>query len=143
MAKIERTALVAYSAEQMFSLVNDIESYPQFMAGCTGAEVLARGDGWLEARLDLSRAGFKQSFTTRNTLKPPHSMDLQLVAGPFSAFKGRWQFDALSESACKITFSLEYEFANKLLALAAGKIFEQVASEQVSTLCERARQVFV
>lgn len=112
------------------------------MAGCVGAEVLATGEGWLEARLDLARAGFKQSFTTRNTLNPPVSMDLSLVSGPFSALAGRWQFDSLSESACKVTFSLDYEFSNKLLALAAGKVFEQVASEQVSTLCERARQVY-
>lgn len=142
MAKIERNALVPFSSEQMFALVNDIEQYPEFMAGCVGAEVLARGDDWVEARLDLARGGFKQSFSTRNTLRPPHSMDLELVSGPFSSFLGCWQFDALNETACKVTFSLQFEFSNKLIALAAGKVFEQVASEQVATLCDRARQVY-
>lgn len=43
--RVERSALVAYSAQQMFDLVNDIEAYPQYMDGCVGARVLARGEG--------------------------------------------------------------------------------------------------
>ncbi len=31
MPQISRTALVPYSAEQMYQLVNDVQSYPQFL----------------------------------------------------------------------------------------------------------------
>ncbi len=33
MPQISRTALVPYSAEQMYQLVNDVQSYPQFLPG--------------------------------------------------------------------------------------------------------------
>jgi len=140
--KIERSALVMYSDEQMYSLVNDIEAYPQFMAGCSGAEILQRDDTMIEARLELSKAGIQQNFVTRNTLDRPRSMQMCLVEGPFSHFEGVWQFKALNATACKVTLTMEFEFTNKVLDLAAGKWFDGVANQQVESLCERARTIY-
>lgn len=140
--KVERSALVHYSAQQMYDLVNDIEAYPQYMDGCTGAKVLARGEDWLEARLELSKAGVTQSFVTRNHLQAPHKMTMSLVDGPFNFLRGTWQFTPLNEQACKVSFSLEFEMKNRLLGMAVGKLFESVGSKQVDALCARARQVY-
>ncbi len=134
--------MVNYSAQQMFDLVNDIESYPQFMDGCVGARVLARGDDWLEARLELSKAGVSQSFVTRNQLQPPLAMTLNLVDGPFKYLRGAWHFTPLGEAACKVAFTLEFELQNRLLGLAVGKLFEAVSNKQVDALCVRAKQVY-
>lgn len=140
--RVERSALVHYSASQMFNLVNDIEAYPQFMDGCAGAKILARGDDWVEARLELSKAGVSQSFVTRNHLVPPHSMSMKLVDGPFKYLRGVWRFLALGEQACKVTFELEFEMQNRLLGMAVGKLFESVSTKQVDALCARAKQVY-
>ncbi|WP_045857803.1 type II toxin-antitoxin system RatA family toxin [Teredinibacter purpureus] len=140
--RIERSALVMFSAEQMFALVNDFEAYPEFMSGCVGAELLARGENWLEARLDLEMAGIRQSFVTHNTLHAPDSMHLRLVDGPFKSLEGQWDFQPLSEEACKVSFWIEFEFSNRLVALAAGKLFEHAASEQVTALCNRAKHIY-
>lgn len=131
-----------YSAQQMFDLVNDIEAYPQYMEGCVGAKILARGDDWLEARLDLSKAGVTQSFITRNQLQVPHKMSMSLVDGPFNYLRGVWLFTPLNEQACKVSFSLEFEMKSRLLGMAAGKLFESVGSKQVDALCARAKQVY-
>lgn len=140
--RVERSALVNYSAAQMFDLINDIEAYPQFMDGCVGAKILARGDDWLEARLELSKAGVSQSFVTRNQLQPPHSMSMNLVDGPFKYLRGVWRFTPLGEQACKVTFELEFELQNRLLGMAVGKLFEVVSNKQVDALCARAKQVY-
>lgn len=140
--KIERSALVNYSAEQMYDLVNDIEAYPQFMEGCVGAKILARGDDWLEARLDLSKAGVTQSFVTRNQLYPPLKMTMSLVDGPFNYLRGGWQFTPLGEAASKVSFHLEFEMKSRLLGLAVARLFESVSSKQVDALCARARTVY-
>lgn len=139
---IERNALVNFSAQQMFDLVNDIEAYPSYMAGCEGASVLDRGEGWLVARLDLAKSGLHHSFTTRNTLQPPERMTMELVNGPFKKFRGTWHFKPLSESSCEVKFYLEYEFSNFLLGMAAGPVLSQLAGEQVDSLCQRARVVY-
>ncbi|HCS65310.1 MAG TPA: ubiquinone-binding protein [Cellvibrio sp.] len=140
--RVERSALVNYSATQMFDLINDIEAYPQFMDGCVGAKILARGDDWLEARLELSKAGVSQSFVTRNQLQPPHSMSMNLVDGPFKYLRGVWRFTPLGEQACKVTFELEFELQNRLLGMAVGKLFEVVSNRQVDALCARAKQIY-
>ena len=140
--RVERSALVNYSAAQMFDLINDIEAYPQFMDGCIEAKILARGADWLEARLALSKAGVSQSFVTRNQLQAPHSMTMNLVDGPFKYLRGVWRFTALGEQACKVTFELEFELQNRLLGMAVGKLFESVSNKQVDALCARAKQVY-
>jgi ribosome-associated toxin RatA of RatAB toxin-antitoxin module len=139
---VNRSALVNYSAQQMFDLVNDIEAYPQYMDGCVGATILTREGDWLEARLELSKAGVTQSFVTRNQLQAPESMSMTLVDGPFKYLKGCWRFMVLNETACKVSFDLEFELQNKLLGMAVGKLFESVASKQVDALCERAKQIY-
>lgn len=139
---VNRTALVTYSAQQMFDLVNDIEAYPQYMDGCVSATILQRHDDWLEARLDLSKAGVRQSFVTRNQLQAPSTMTMTLVEGPFSYLRGCWRFTALADTACKVSFELEFELQNKLLGMAIGKLFEAVASKQVDALCARAKHIY-
>ncbi|WP_323845373.1 type II toxin-antitoxin system RatA family toxin [Microbulbifer magnicolonia] len=142
MTEIERSALVMHSAEQMFDLVNDVASYPQFLPGCRGAEILYSDEHTLEARLELARAGIRQSFVTRNRLERPERMTLTLVDGPFEAFTGRWQFTPLAEDACKVTFSLSFRLKSRLIAAAAGKLFSDLANQMVGVMCARAEQVY-
>lgn len=139
---VNRSALVTFSAQQMFDLVNDIEAYPQYMDGCTSATILRRGDDWLEARLELSKAGLTQGFVTRNQLQAPERMTMVLVDGPFKRLQGCWNFTPLAPDACKVSFELEFELQNKILGMAVGKLFETVAGRQVDALCERAKQVY-
>lgn len=139
---VNRSALVSYSAQQMFDLVNDIEAYPHYMEGCVGAQILKREGDWLEARLDLSKAGVTQSFVTRNQLHAPTSMSMTLVDGPFKRLHGCWRFAVLAEHACKVSFELEFELQNKLMGMAVGRLFESVASKQVDALCARAKQIY-
>ncbi|UTF60247.1 type II toxin-antitoxin system RatA family toxin [Gilvimarinus sp. DA14] len=139
--QIERSAEVGYSCSQMFELVNDIEAYPEYMDGCQSAQVLERGDDWLQARLSLGLGGIAQSFTTRNQLHPPHRMTMALVDGPFRSFSGLWSFEPLQQG-CKVTLELEFSLKNPLLAMAVNKMFEQIAASQVRALCARAERVY-
>lgn len=140
--RIQCSALVPHAAQQMFDLVNDIEAYPSYMNGCAAAKVLQRGENTLTARLDLEKAGLRQSFTTRNTLRAPSSITMDLVEGPFKRLKGLWQFRELANGSCQIEFQLEYEFSNFLLGLAAGKLMAQLVNEQVDAVCRRAQALY-
>lgn len=142
MHSVQRSAMVNYSARQMFDLVNDIESYPKYMDGCVGARILKRGDSWLEARLELGKGALTQSFVTRNQLEPPHRMTLSLVDGPFSRFEGQWTFTPLGDNACRVQLQLAFAMKNRLLGMAAGKLLEAVTNRQVDALCARARVIY-
>ena len=142
MPSIQRSALVAHSAQAMFDLVNDVESYPDFLPGCQDSKVLEHTAEEMKASLLVAKAGIKQWFTTHNTLIPASRIDMHLVEGPFKRLTGGWTFSALSEDACKIELNLEFEFSNKLAEMAFGKVFNALAASMVNAFTERARSVY-
>lgn len=139
MHSVERSVLVPHSASQMFDLVADVEKYPQFMPWCGGASVSTRDETGMQASITISLAGIKQTFTTRNTHQYPSCIELELVDGPFSALKGRWEFIPLSEDACKVLFTLNYAFSNRALETMVGPIFNRIASSFIDSFTQRAQ----
>jgi ribosome-associated toxin RatA of RatAB toxin-antitoxin module len=95
MRDVKRSALVPFTAEQMFALVEDIESYPQFVPWVTTARLIERTESEVIGTLEMHRAGVREAFTTRNSLRRPREIVLTLVEGPFRELMGRWTFDAV------------------------------------------------
>ena len=142
MTSIHRSALLPYQPRQLFDLINDIEAYPAYMDGCVGAQVLRREDDFLEARLDLSRGGVAQSFTTRNRTLDARHISLELVEGPFEFFEGNWEFQPLGEVACKVSLNLEFQVNNAVLGAAASRLFDSVTNNLVNAVEKRARKLY-
>ncbi|GLR70239.1 SRPBCC family protein [Agaribacter marinus] len=142
MPKINKNALVAYSAKQMFSLVNDVDAYDQFLPGCKRSTVLNIAENQMTARMVLSKAGIEKELVTQNTLVDGREINMQLAEGPFKSLNGGWTFTPLSESACKVELSLEFTFKNKLVEMAFGKIFTSLTNNMVKAFTERAKQVY-
>lgn len=142
MTQVKRSALVLHTAEQMFDLVNDVRQYPQFLPWCSATEVGAESDQVLEATLYLAKGGLKYSFTTRNQLDRPRQMDIALVEGPFSSLHGIWVFTPLSDEACKVELTMEFEFQGKLTGMAMSKVFSSVATTLVDAFVTRADEVY-
>ena len=140
MVTISRSALLPYSDAEVFALVNDIASYPEFMDGCVSAEVLSESEDEIVARLELGKVGLRYTFTTRNTLEPPHRMVMHLVEGPFRSFEAQWTFTALAPKACKTELQMRFEFSNGLLNMASRMLFESTSREMVSAVSRRAEQ---
>ena len=132
---------MAHPVSTMFALVADIESYPEFLPGCVGAEVLETTSDGVVARLDLAKAGVKQSFVTSNTNIANESIHLQLADGPLESLTGTWCFQPLSDEACKVTLDLSFELRSSLMRLAVGKLFETVANDMVGAMVSRADQL--
>ncbi|MEE4302296.1 MAG: type II toxin-antitoxin system RatA family toxin [Pseudomonadales bacterium] len=142
MPHILRSALVPHSAERMFSLVNDVARYVEFLPWCSAARVHEESVGVLVAELEISRGGITQRFTTRNALVPPERMTLELVEGPFDWFAGEWRFTALAEDACKVELEMDFEYAGRIARTALAPLFLKSADEQVDAFCARARCLF-
>ncbi|MCX7043071.1 MAG: type II toxin-antitoxin system RatA family toxin [Gammaproteobacteria bacterium] len=138
MASIHRHALVRHSAARMFGLVNDVARYSQRFAWCESSRVLEQSDSHMLARLDLRVAGFAVGFTTLNSLEPPTRINLQLQEGPFSEFKGQWFFHSLAEDACKVSLTLDFEVASRLIGSAMAIGFQGLADRMVDDFCREA-----
>ena len=137
MKEIRRSAIVEHSADEMYRLVDDVESYPRFLPWCQEARVETVG-GKRHATLTVGMRGIRQSFTTLNDSRPNEAIDLRLIRGPFKHFKAEWRFIPLSASACEIVYSMHYEFASRVIGKLLEPLFDQIADTMVDAFTRRA-----
>src|SRR5512140_787329 len=133
MQTVRKSVLVGHPAETMFALVEDIESYPDFLPWCAATEVPERTPELTLARLDIDYHGLKTHIRTRNRKFPPDGMDLDFVEGPFEHFKAHWRFVPLGTDGCRVEFSVDYSFSSKTFEAILGPVFGYI----VDTLVER------
>ncbi len=142
MPAINRSALVMYSVEQMYQLINDVLAYPSFLPDCSDSKIISRNENSVTAALLVSKGGLKKWFTTQNTLVSNEEVQLTLVDGPFKKLQGSWQLTPLSEDACKVSLALEYEFSSKMFDIAFGRVFNHLTNNMVQAFTQRAKEVY-
>ncbi len=141
MPEISRSALLPYPAQFMYDIVNQVESYPEFLPWCGGARLHQADATSMEASIQISAAGLNQWFKTRNTMIPGESIEIQLVDGPFKRLQGCWHFIPLADEGCKIELVLQFEFKRGLAAAVIAPAFTRIANTMVDSFCERARDL--
>ena len=124
----------------MFSLINDIERYPQFVPWCTGARIESRKDQEVVATLGIKRGPLKAEFTTRNLLEPDRRVLMQFVSGPFRVLEGLWTLTPLGDLGCRVELEMRFEFANRLTGALFEPLFEDTAGSLVDAFVRRARE---
>ncbi len=142
MHTIKRSALVPYSADQMYELVADIERYPEFLKWCSKAVITEARDHNVVASMTINFRGLKKSFSTSNHMQPARMIEMSLVEGPFSHLKGTWLFIPLEKSASKIELDMYFGFDSVIVEKLVGPVFSYIANHQVDAFYQRARQLY-
>jgi ribosome-associated toxin RatA of RatAB toxin-antitoxin module len=142
MADVQKSLLIQHSAKRMYDLVTDVTKYPEFLPWCGGVEVFQSTPELMEAKININFKGVKQYFHTKNIQNSPTNIDMTFVSGPFKKFEGRWIFTPLGEDACKIEFSLKYEFSNFVLDKLIGPVFSVIANTFVYSFVKRADDLY-
>lgn len=142
MPVVNRSALVPYTASEMFSLVNDVRSYPEFLPWCAASTVHRETDDEVEASLCIAKGAFQRSFTTRNRAQRDKMIEMRLLEGPFKHFEGFWRFEPLGDRGSKVSLTLEFDFASRIIGMTVGPVFNHAANTLVDAFCKRAEDVF-
>ncbi|MEO8308563.1 MAG: type II toxin-antitoxin system RatA family toxin [Pseudomonadota bacterium] len=146
MRQVRRSALVAATPQRMFTLINEIERYPEFVPGCAAAQVLSRSPEQIQARLTVGRGLLRTSFTTRNHLTPDREVRMDLVEGPFRSLQGLWTLAPVTKPGmdevvgCRVTLELDFEPKSGLAGLAMAPLMEQTVNSLVDAFVARARK---
>jgi ribosome-associated toxin RatA of RatAB toxin-antitoxin module len=142
MSAVHKSALVPYSAHEMYVLVADIESYGKFLPWCGGTRILSRDEDSVTAAVVIAYSGVHKTFTTINRMQTDKMIEIRLVEGPFKHLFGYWQFLALDARACKVSLDMEFEFSNAILGLVMGPVFSRIANDLVGSFCRRAEELY-
>jgi ribosome-associated toxin RatA of RatAB toxin-antitoxin module len=142
MHHISKSAIVPYTPQQMFELVNNIDDYSQFLNWCDSSSILNQSDDQITASVQINQGGLKQSFSTLNTLTPYKSIEMQLLDGPFDELSGEWRFETLGENASKVHLTLQFKFKSMLIDMALSPIFKSIANSQLDAFVARAKYIY-
>lgn len=138
--ELRKSALVGYSAESMFDLIEAAEHYPAFLPWCAGATILMRDENVVVANIAVDYHGLRFEFTTRNPKRRPGWLAVTLDRGPFRRFEGEWRLTSLAAAACKIEFTFRYEFDAVLVRSLASPVFDRIANSFVDAFVTRAQR---
>lgn len=131
-----------YSPEQLFALVADVPSYPQFLPWCKGARILSKREDGFDAQLVISFLHLTERYTSRVTLHPHHAIEVDLLEGPFTHLENRWRFEPLPEGGTRIELDLDFTFRSHLLEKMISGLFEKATAKMAHAFKERADSVY-
>ena len=141
MPHIERSALIAFPAADVYALVNDVRRYDEFLPWCSHSEVLSESETEVVARIDIAVRGRRETLVTRNRLTPTSAIALEMVEGPFRRFEGRWLLTPVGDAGCRVDLELSFELANRLVGAFAAPFLNRIADRVVDAFAMRARDV--
>jgi len=142
------TRRLPYTAQQMFDLVADVGSYPQFLPWNSAARIRTRtpvegGGELMEADLVISFKVFRERFGSRVTLWPEQKkIDTEYLDGPFKYMKSTWSFRDIPEGGCEVEFFVDFEFKNAILQGIIGMVFNEAMQRIVRAFERRAAQLY-
>ena len=148
MPQFTTTRHVHHAAEQMFNLVADVESYPEFVPLCRSLKVRKRipepeGVEILVADMTVAYRLVRETFTSRVTLDRPNLQILvEYLQGPFSRLENRWTFHPTGEHTCEVEFFISYEFKSRTLGLLMGAMFDAAFRRFAAAFERRADAVY-
>ena len=141
MREVRRSAVVAQPQSRMYALINDVESYPQFVPWCTSSRVESRREREIVATLGVRFGLLKAEFTTRNELEPENRIRMHLLRGPFRLLEGEWLITPVESGGCRIECSMRFTFASSIAGALFEPFFEQTASSLVDAFVKRAHTI--
>ena len=133
--------LVPYRQEQLFDLVADVGSYPQFLPWCVGARMRTQTETELVADLIIGFGPFREGFTSRVALDRPRQIRVRYENGPFRYLNNQWGF-LPDPNGCCVDFFVEFEFRSRILQRAIGVVFNEAVRRMVNAFLKRARDVY-
>jgi coenzyme Q-binding protein COQ10 len=133
--------VLPYTPEQMYTLVADIERYPEFLPWCVAARIRERRADFVSADLVIGFKMFRERFTSNVTLAPPDRIDVAYAEGPFRYLENRWNFERVP-GGCRIDFYVDFEFKSRLLQRAIELLFGEAVRRMVAAFEGRAHQLY-
>ena len=133
--------LMPYTQKQLFDMVADVESYPEFLPWCMDARVYNIKDGQFDADLIIGFKAFKERFTSRVTLDCPNGLDVNYIKGPMRELYNHWRF-VKADGGTMVDFEVNFEFKSKLLGKLIGPVFGEATERMIGAFETRAKALY-
>ena len=141
MPKHFETRVLPYSSEEIFDLVSDIESYPEFLPWCIGTRILKQEKNIIYADLIVGFKLVREVYTSKVILQRPNAIDVEYEKGPFKHLINNWKIKEIG-SGCEVKFFIDFEFKSRFLRGLMGVFFGEAVNRMVTAFENRANVIY-
>ena len=137
MLKIERKVHSNSSAENLYGLVSDVESYSEFIPWCEKSIIERRIHDYFFAKLNMKYLLFSGSFVSKVTLYDyERRINALGVKGSFRYLEANWVFDEYDDGTL-VSVNLELDLNNIILEKAIDSASGVLIKETISSFEKR------
>jgi len=127
-----------YTPAQLYAVVADLESYPDFLPWVRAVRIRSRETQGLIAEMAIGVRHIRETFKARVTLEPERRIRVDYLDGPLHYFDNRWEFEPAEDGGCRIDFHIDFKFRSRLLQNMAAMAFHHALERVVSRFQQRA-----
>ncbi|GAB1598089.1 coenzyme Q-binding protein COQ10 homolog B, mitochondrial-like [Argonauta hians] len=138
--------LLGYPMEQIFTVVADVEKYPEFVPWCTKAVIFQRLPNHFKAQLQIGFPPLNEEYTSVVTLAKPHLVKSECTNGKlFNLLQTTWRFRPglqNNPNTCILDFSVAFEFRSVLHSQLSSLFFDEVVKQMVKSFLKRTKTIY-
>lgn len=142
MPRHNETRHLPYTAEQMFDLVADVQSYQDFLPWVTAVRVRSDSATEMVADVIVGFKGLRESFTSKVHKKRPEEVCVDYLEGPLKHLHNRWHFRPDGKGGVFVDFEVEFAFKNRIFEALAGQVFDAALRKMIGAFEARAAELY-
>ena len=142
MPRHSETRHLPYSPEQLFDLVADVPSYPEFLPWVSAIRVRSSSETEMVADMVVGFKAFKERFTSKVTKERPDHLVVDYIEGPLKFLHNDWTFEPDGEGGTKLQFCVDFAFKNRIFETVAGQMFDRALRRMTDAFIERADELY-
>lgn len=137
----ERRSL-PHSAEQMYDLVADVNSYAEFLPWVSAIRVRKDGENEMLADMIVGFKSLRETFSSRVLKVPKSSIVVDYLDGPMKHLHNQWRFEDTPGGGSIVDFTVDFSFRNRVFEALAGQFFDSALRKMTSAFVERADDLY-
>ena len=142
MPKHSETRHLPYTPDQLFDLVADVRSYPQFLPWVVAVRVRSDSESEMIADLAVGFRAIKETFTSKVIKQRPIRIEIDYIEGPLKHLHNHWQFHSDGAGGTNIDFSVDFAFRSRMFEMLAGQMFDRALRKMIGAFVERAHALY-
>lgn len=142
MPKHREVRALPYSVAQMYDLVIDVPRYSEFLPWVSAVRVRSNSESEMVADLIVGFKAIKERFTSRVAKVRNQSVHVDYIDGPLKFLRNDWLFEDDPNGGCRIDFSVEFAFKNRMFEALAGQMFDYALRRMIGAFEARAHALY-
>lgn len=134
--------ILPHSAGQMFDLVADVKSYPEFLPWVSAIRIRKDDEQEMLADMVVGFKSLRETFSSRVLKTPKSLIVVDYLDGPMKHLHNAWKFADLPEGGSTVDFTVDFSFRNKMFEALAGQFFDSALRKMTSAFIERADKLY-